>query len=153
MSTRRSQRGFTLVEMVLAIVVLGVGLAGVLMAFSTVARSSADPMVAQQLVAIAEEMLEEIQLKPYTVAPNTARADCERNVFNDVLDYHNYSTTGRICNLDGNAISALNGYSVSVQVVTGTLVGVSAALLITVSVTRGADAVVLKGWRTDYASP
>jgi MSHA pilin protein MshD len=152
---RRAQRGFTLIELVLAIVVLGVGLAGVLIAFSTVTRGSADPVVAQQMLAIAEEMLEEIQLKPYLVAPNAAPAACARNTYNDVLDYNGYATSGQICTIDGSPITSLTGYSVQVQVVAAALAGVgaSAARRIDVTVTRGTSSVTLTGWRTDFAAP
>jgi MSHA pilin protein MshD len=146
------QRGFTLIEMVLAIVVLGVGLAGVLLAFSTVTRGSADPVVAQQMLAITEEMMEEIQLKPYAVAPNAASAACARNTWNDVLDYNGYATSGQVCTIDGTAIPSLAGYSVQVTVVAATLAGVVAARRINVTVTRSTNSFTLTGWRTDFAS-
>lgn len=148
----KTQRGFTLIEMVLAIVVLGVGLAGALIAFSTVTRGSADPVVAQQMLAIAEEMMEEIQLKPYAVAANAAPAACARNTWNDVLDYNGYATSGQVCTIDGAAIPSLAGYSVRVTVVAGTLGGVAAARRIDVTVTRGTNSFTLTGWRTDFAS-
>ena len=151
-NSHRANRGFTLIEMVLTIVVLGVGLAGVLIAFSTVARGSADPVVAQQMLAIAEEMMEEIQLKPYLAAPNAAPAACARNTYNDVLDYNGYATSGQICTIDGTPIPSLAGYSVQVTVVTATLAGVGAARRINVTVTRGTNSFTLTGWRTDFAS-
>jgi len=148
----RRQRGFTLPEAMLAIVVIGIGLAGLLLAFGTVARHNADPVLRQQMLAIAQELLEEIQLKPYAVAANTAPAGCARDTFNDVADYHGYASGGSLCAVDGTAIAALAGYTVSVSVVPGTIGGVAAARRITVTVSRGGDSVSLVGWRTDYAS-
>lgn len=148
----RAQRGMTLVEAIIAIVVLGVGLAGVLLAFGTVARGSADPLVHKQMLAIAQEMLEEIQLKPYAPAANAAPAGCARDTFNDIGDYHGYASAGSICTVDGVAIAALAGYSVSVGVVPATLAGVAAARRITVTVGHGGASLALVGWRTDHAS-
>ena len=152
--SRRSQAqgGFTLVEMILAIVVLGVGLAGVMLAFSIAVGRSADPVINQQMLAIAEEMIEEIQLKPYTVAANTAPAGCARDTYNDVADYNGYATSGQICTVDGTAVGALAGYSVSVSVASGTLGGVGNAKRIVVTVSRGSQSLSLVGWGTDYAS-
>ena len=154
MSSRR-RHGFTLLEMLVAIVVIGVGLAGLVAAFSQSVRSSSDPVVRKQMLAIAEEMLEEIELKPYAVTANAAPArTCGRDTYNDVLDYNGYSTltTKQICDIDGYAISALSGYAVDVKVASTTVGTVTAARLITVMVTRGQDSVVLYGWRLDYAS-
>ena len=149
---RRHQAGFTLVEMIVAIVILGIGLAGVAVAFSVAIGRSADPVINQQLLAIAEEMIEEVQLKPYTAAANTAPAGCARDTYNDVSDYNGYASSGQICTVDGVAVSALSGYSVSVGVAIATLSGVGAAKKITVTVTRGSSSLTLVGWRTDYAS-
>jgi len=144
--------GFTLIEALLAIVVLGVGLTGVLLAFSTVARHSADPVLRKQMMGMAQELLEEITLKPYAAAANTAPSGCARDTYNDLLDYHGYSSTG-FCTVDGVVIAALASFSVSVSVVAGTLQGVVAARQITVTVTQGSESVTLKTWRADYASP
>jgi MSHA pilin protein MshD len=151
-SERGKAHGFTLIEMIMAIIIISVGVAGVLSAFNTGAQGSADPVVRKQLLSIAEEMMEEILLKPYDVAANTAASGCERTPFNDALDYNGYATTGQICNLDGVAVASLSGYSVSVAVVAGTLEGVSAARQITVTASRGRESIVLVGWRTDYAN-
>jgi MSHA pilin protein MshD len=149
---RDRQRGVTLIEMVLAIVILGVGLAGVLLAFSTVSRASADPIVAQQMLAIAEEMLEEIELKPFAAAANAAPAPCARNTFNDLSDYDGYAAASGICTIDGTAITSLATYAVQVRVQAGTLAGVGGARRIDVTVTHGSDSLTLTGWRTDFAS-
>jgi MSHA pilin protein MshD len=138
--------------MVVAIVVLGVGLAGVMLAFSFAVRASADPVIHQQMVAVAEEMIEEIQLKPYAASANTAPAGCARDSYNDVADYNGYASSGQVCTVDGTAVPALSGYSVSVSVAAGTLAGVGAARRIAVTVSKGSQSLTLVGWRTDYAS-
>lgn len=148
----RRQRGFTLPEAILAIVVLGVGLAGVLLAFGTVARGSADPMLRQQMLAIAEGLMAEIQLKPYASAANAAPGGCSREAFNDIADYNGYASNG-ICTVEGVAIAALAGYQVAVAVQAGNLGGVTAATRITITASHAGDSVQLVSWRTDYASP
>ena len=149
---RRHQRGFTLPEAILAIIVLGVGLAGLLLAFSTVARNSGDPVLRKQAVAIAQALIEEITLKPYASSANTAPSGCARDTYNDISDYHGYTSAG-ICTVDGVAIAALTGFNVSVSVAAGTLSGVAAARKISVTVTQGGESLSLVSWRTDYASP
>lgn len=144
-------RGFTLPEVIIAIVVLGVGLAGVLLALRTVARSNGDPVVHRQMQAIAQELLEEIQLKPYAPAANAAPAACARDTFNDVSDYHGYSCSGMRA-VDGTVIPALAGFTVDISVAAGTLGGVAAAKRIVITVGNGGETLQLVGWRTDYAS-
>jgi len=134
-----------------AIVVVGVALAGVLLAVRESVRGSADPVVQRQLLAVAQQFMEEVQLKPWAAAANAAPAGCARDTYNDLLDYHGYSSSG-ICAVDGTAIPLLGGYAVSIAVASGTLGGVAAARKITVTVTRGAQSLTLTGWRTDHAS-
>lgn len=60
------QRGLSLVELVVAIMIISVSVTGVLMVFSNSVRNSADPLVRKQAVAIAESMLNEVLAQPYT---------------------------------------------------------------------------------------
>ena len=149
MSSSRSS-GFTLIEMIIAIVIIGVGLAGVLLAFNTTVRTSADPMIHKQMLAVAEEMMEEILLKPYAVGPGTI-AGCNRSGTDDVRDYAGYSQG--ICDVDGTAVAGLADYNVAVAVALVNWQGIADTLRITVTVTRGAETIGLVGWRTNYAAP
>ena len=62
----RSQRGLTLIELIMFIVIVSIALAGVLTVLNITTRSSADPMIRKQMLAIAEALLEEVQLQPFT---------------------------------------------------------------------------------------
>lgn len=69
------QRGLSLVELIVAIVVIGVAVVGVLGAISMASRASADPMIQKQALAIAEAVLEEVELQPFTYCdPDDANA-------------------------------------------------------------------------------
>ncbi len=162
MSIRRAS-GFTLIEMVIAIVIIGVGLAGTLLAFSTAVKSSSDPLIHKQMLAVAEEMMEEVLLKPFAVngvAPVNSLKSCggatppSRAAFDDVSDYNGFATTG-ICDIDGAAVAGLAGYGITVAVDAaaslGTLTG-GTVKKVTIVVTHGAESISLVGWRTNYAS-
>jgi MSHA pilin protein MshD len=60
------QRGLSLIELVMAIMIISVAVAGVLMVFGNSVRNSADPMVRKQAVAIAESLLGEVMAQPFT---------------------------------------------------------------------------------------
>ena len=155
---RRRAGGFTLIELVFAIVVISVGLAGVLQVYSTVVKSSADPMVSKQMLSVAEEMVEELTLKPFGTTTVTATG-CARFNFTSIWNYNGYSTTNQICDAFGVPISSLSGYSVAVSVVadnttlagTGNILSGNAAL-ITVTVSHGLNSLTISTWRTNYAS-
>lgn len=152
MSNKR-HRGFTLIETVMAIAIIGVGLAGLMAVFSNTTKASADPVVRKQLLALAEEMIEEIQLKPYALTDPPAGPGCARDTYNDIFDYNGYSSVGSICDISGSTLTALNGYSIDVIVDETPLGGVAAASQITVMVSRGNESITLNGWRTNYAAP
>lgn len=59
-------RGVTLVELLVFIVIVGVAMAGVFAAFNTITAASADPQVRKQVLAIAESLMDEIALMPFT---------------------------------------------------------------------------------------
>jgi MSHA pilin protein MshD len=63
---RRLERGVTLVELIVFIVIVSTAVAGVLMTLDLSNRSSTDPMIQKQALAVAEALLEEVQLQPFT---------------------------------------------------------------------------------------
>jgi MSHA pilin protein MshD len=78
-SPRRS-RGLSLVEVIVFIVVVGVAVAGVLAALNVSTRASADPVIQKQALAIAEAVLEEVQLMPFTYCdPDDPQAATAQN--------------------------------------------------------------------------
>jgi prepilin-type N-terminal cleavage/methylation domain-containing protein len=69
--------GFTLIEMIITIVIIGVGLTGVLLTFQVTVKSSADPLVTKQLISIAEAQMEGAMLKEFaSLVDDSACAAC-----------------------------------------------------------------------------
>ncbi|HXF66696.1 MAG TPA: type II secretion system protein [Burkholderiales bacterium] len=176
---RRKPLGLSLVEQIVFIVVVGAAVAGVLAALNLTARGSADPMIQKQALAIAEAVLEEIQLQPFTYCdPDDANAATALNPagcattpeaigpeagetrssattpFDNVNDYDGFTMTG-MTDIAGAAVAGLDGYAVSVSVAGQALGAVPAAesLLITVTVTAPVAnvSVALHGYRIRYA--
>jgi MSHA pilin protein MshD len=158
-----SRRGFTLIEILVLIVVIGVALAGVLLVFQNTVRGSADPQVRKQALAIAEAMLDEVLLTSYSpVAGGGTRAN-----FNDIDDYAipaAYTTApGGMTDLQGVAVPGLANYNVTVTVAPAapltdtpsTLpVPESRRVTVTVTVTGQPNMTVsLDGYRLNYAGP
>lgn len=72
---RKKLSGFTLVELIVFISIVSVAVAGVVGALSFVNRSSANPLVQKQALAIAEALLQEIQQAAFSYCdPNDANA-------------------------------------------------------------------------------
>jgi MSHA pilin protein MshD len=62
----RKARGLSLVELVMFIVIVGAAVAGIIGVIDLTTRSSADPMIRKQALAIAEAVMEEVRLMPFT---------------------------------------------------------------------------------------
>lgn len=74
-SPRPLQRGISLVELIMFIVIVGIAVAGILAVMNRVTGSSADTLVRKQALAIAESILEEVELMPFTFCdPDDASA-------------------------------------------------------------------------------
>lgn len=179
MHRRRLTRGLTLIELLLFVVVVGIALAAILKVFVTATTASTDPMVRRQQLAIAESLLREVELMPFTwcdpaqdpnvdtvanaaacTSPENSGPEAGQtrygpaNFFNNVNDYAGFSMAG-IRDVTNTAITGLSGYSASVAVAAAALDTVPAAgdaLKITVTVTAPDGSVIsLQGWRTRYA--
>lgn len=155
-SDARRNKGFSLVEVVVALVILSAGLAALLGPIINVTRNSSDPMVRKQTLAIAEALLDEIELKPFANPPGGfvgAATQANRPLFDNVGDYNGFTTVG-IFTVDGVAVPALANYNVTQVTVIGSAlgaIGAANALVITVTVTGpGGEAISLSGYRTNY---
>jgi MSHA pilin protein MshD len=65
-ASRKTSTGLGLVELILAIVIVGAALAGVLVVYDRAVRASADPLLRKQAIAIAESLLNEVLAQPFS---------------------------------------------------------------------------------------
>ncbi len=146
-----NNRGFTLIELIISIVVVSIALGGVLMAINYTVTHSADPMLQHQALAIAESYLEEILLKPFA-DPDGVDGEGSRALFDDVDDYDGLSDSGAR-DQTGTAIAGLDNYTVDVVVTNTALNGIgdsnSKKITVTVSHPLGFN-MTLSGFRTNY---
>jgi len=149
---RRLHRGVTLIELVVAITIVAVAATTILGAMAAIASRSADAMMQQQAIAIAQAYLDEI-LQRWVVDPNGTPKNTGRSSWDLVDEYNGLVDVGAHDQF-GNPIPSLSAYSVSVTTSqTAALTGVPAAAArridITVSYAPNGS-VTLSGYRTNY---
>ena len=151
---KHGQSGFTLIEVIIFIVVVAAGLAGILSVSNTVVKSSADPVVRKQAVALADSILEEVLQKEYADPDGVQGGETTRATMDDVDDY-NGKTEALFNSASGTGgwPATLDGYAVQIKVSGDTAVVGSAtfpAKRVEVTVSRGAESATLVGYRGNY---
>ena len=172
----RRQHGFTIIELIVFIVIVSVALAGVLTVLNVTAKSSSDPVVRKQALAIAEAVLEEVMLQTFTwcdpddanatttigyagcsvatAAQNTATAKAgEARVtaplLDNVFDYNGEAINTNIAG--GGSTLYVANVTVAPAALNDIAAASDAALLITVSVASGSETIELQGYRTRHS--
>lgn len=153
--TAKNARGFSFVELVISIVVIGIAVTGLLLVFTQTVASSADPLIRQQALAIAEAYLEEVISKHYD-DPDGAADVGGRAGWDDIGDYD--GLTGAPTRPDGSTVGldGLSTYTVSVTVSAPLALGpggnTAVAREVIVSVSHGGSTILsLSSFRTDYS--
>jgi len=94
---RLAQRGFSLLELVVAIVVLGLIFSGFVSVYGTVLKQGAEPQLQSQAVTLASAYLDEALGRSYR-DPDTGLIcgipETERPSFDDVCDYRQLAQNG-----------------------------------------------------------
>jgi MSHA pilin protein MshD len=111
---------------------------------NNVVKSSADPMVRKQSMALADSILEEILQKEYADPDGVQGNETTRDTMDDVDDYN-----GKTKAIFTDWPSALSTYTVSISVTPSTL-GSVVAKKVTVTVSGGVHVISLSGYRTNY---
>lgn len=156
---RHDQRGLTLIELIMFIVIVSVGLAGILLVINTVVKSSADPVVRKQSIAMADAILEEVLLKAYQNPAGgfvPTGCDTQRALFDDVSDYACFDGSTAAKKILGDQMIASSTtvlpdtFWAKVEVTAVTVSGASMKK-VTVTVTDPSNAVyALSGYRGNY---
>lgn len=150
-------KGFTLIETVMFIVIVSLCLSGIVLMYATATRNSAFPNEYKQSSEIASSLIDEITSMPMTycrptdtaVYTATGTASCSTvqtllpasgatrhsltNQFSNVGDYGGY-TESSIKNIKGQSIANLSGYSVVINETYVTIPSVSAQEAIQIEV-------------------
>jgi MSHA pilin protein MshD len=177
MYTIKRQAGISLIELIIFIVIVSTAVAGVLSIMNVTTQHSADPMLRKQAQAIAESLLEEIELQPFTYCdPDDANATTATSAagcattpeamgpepgetryntpqFDNVNDYSGFTMTG-INDITNTPVGGLAGYTASIAMTQdGASFGfpADAVLKIDVTVTSGNESLTLTGYRFRYA--
>jgi MSHA pilin protein MshD len=116
----------TLVETVIAIVVVAIAVSAVLGVLANTVQHSSDALIMSQAVSIAEAYVEEVSLRPFA-DPDGTDGEATRAAFDDADDYDGLVDNGAYDQF-GNPIAGLGGYTVTVAAVpSGALPGIGAA--------------------------
>ena len=151
----RKSSGFTLMEIIVTLIVIGISAAALMSVFSNLIRGSADPMIQQQAATIAEAYMEEIMLRsfddPQGGETGAAEGGETRATYDDVKDFRSLAA-GPAADQAGASIG-LDSYIVTLSITNSALNGVAAAdaLRINVSVNHPAiGAIAISGYRLRY---
>lgn len=178
--TGRRQGGLTLIELIIAIVVIGIAAVALLQSLGVLVVANVDPMLRSQSRLLAEAMLNEVQSKAFfdsaddpTLDPaNTPTSVCptpetlinnDRNGWNNLCDYQGYDSGSDGPRLrDGTLMPGLSGYRVQVAVDASSAVSLGTGLtnlagcipqLVRIEVTvtdPGGQSLSLSGYRASY---
>ena len=140
---KHRQSGLSLIELVMFIMIVSVGIVGILSVMNVTSQHSADPQLRKQALAVAEALLEEVQMMPFTdcdpdgydpgvVCPMPESAGAEPAYgaqpqaetrgsllapFDNVNDYDGFSLAGGAGDIGGSGVVTVPaGYSASVSV-------------------------------------
>lgn len=116
---RQRRRGFTLLEALLAAVVLAAAITAVTMPMTVAVVNEHEESRQTLATGLAQELMEEILSQPFhdpqgTSEPGPEIGESSRDLFDNVDDYHGYAeSAGEIVTMDGDVVDDPVGGSLS----------------------------------------
>lgn len=164
----KRQRGVSMIELIMFIVIISIAVAGILLVMNNVSGHSADALVRKQALAVAESLLEEIELQDFisasgvTACPPNPTPDpvtpANRAIgYHIVCDYNGLNMPAGITDMNGVAVMGLENYRANVVVEEMALgsgaatIAAGSAVLITVNIFDPQNnQIQISGYRTAY---
>lgn len=147
------KRGVSLIEVILVIVILGVGIAMLLRLMEPGTKASPRPELNARGLFLAQDLLEEMRSKDFSGGASAGN----RENYDDVDDYDGYGPVSPPVDIKGNTMTEYAGFSRSAAVcyVEDTDLdtcdpGPTDYKKLTVTVTWSGGSTILEGLRTDY---
>ncbi|MCK7471177.1 MAG: prepilin-type N-terminal cleavage/methylation domain-containing protein [Desulfomicrobium escambiense] len=125
-------KGFSLIEVVITIVIVSIAVTGVITVFLTATQKGIDPVLEIKSVELGQALMDEIMLKRYdestpegggrildpTAIPGPESGETTRMDFDDIDDYHGYTDGGTNPVLDqiGHPVPGYSGFQRTVEV-------------------------------------
>lgn len=139
---RRGKQGFTLIELIVAITLMGICASTLIALLSSMSLRSAEVLASQQAVAVAKAYMEEVLSKGFPVQPGAGL----RQNFDDVLDF-NTLPDALVRDQFGNAIAALANFRAQAAVATVAVGGVPARRIVVTVTTPGGQAFAVTAYK------
>lgn len=154
---KRLQRGVSLAELVISMVVVSIALSGTLSVMNFTTAHSADPMLEAQGLSVAQAYLEEILQRSFADPDDglvCGAPEASRALYDDVCDYDGLTDVGPV-DQSGSAVAGLDAYTVAVAVDSSAnlngLTGASDVMRVDVRVTHPVGLnLLISGYRTAY---
>jgi len=165
MFSATNQRGVTLIEVLVCVLIISAALAAIVNLLAVSAGNSGDPLIRRQSLAIGQALIQEIDTMPFSATdPRTGAAEgwspeagetrsSATTPFDDPRDYTGYSENG-IVTPGGTAIAGLSQYSASVTVsqqAMGNIPAASGALVAVTVTAPGGESFTMYSFRAMYA--
>lgn len=114
-----NNKGFSLIESIVFIVILAIALTGIISLVISLTRNSVQPVIISQASSIASSYMEEILSKAFSEATQAAcpAPPATRLDFDDMCYYNNIFDHAPITDPIGNTFPTLEGYAVTVAFV------------------------------------